>query len=209
MEGDTMDEDGNADMPSIANSGSMDVDSTAQPNQAQSAALRRPLPKPPGERGPMKWTLVAQGHRGKAACCRACLEPFTVGELRMARESDARSGASRWLHVHCIPGGLHAHDEIQGDVSSEPSVAAALGAVRQPLDTPTELPDQQAAASVATGDDRDLGFWDSWQWSEVFDVHITTLISVPNSLTHAFAERKGDLMQQLRTSQLSSEQLRL
>eukprot|EP00969_Alexandrium_andersonii_P044403 1949110-Alexandrium_andersonii.AAC.1 len=76
------------------------------------ASSRRPLRRPPDDRVPLRWCAVAQGRRGRVACCRCCAQPFQPGELRLARESDSRAGAGRWLHLHCIPGGLHAQDEV-------------------------------------------------------------------------------------------------
>jgi hypothetical protein len=139
----------------------------------------RPLPKHPHERDALRWTAVAQGHRGKAACCRACTQSFEVGELRLARESDANAGASRWLHLHCIPGGLHAQDEILGAVLQEPAIATAIAAARQPEQ---ESADDSGRPSSSDMEVDSSSFWTEWRWQQAYDCHIKTLISVPDSL---------------------------
>eukprot|EP00969_Alexandrium_andersonii_P255638 11300264-Alexandrium_andersonii.AAC.1 len=55
----------------------------------------RGLPPPPRERQPYCWDVSRQGGRGKAAACRSCSQEFHRWELRLSRDSDARSGSGR------------------------------------------------------------------------------------------------------------------
>ena len=96
------------------------------------AADVRPLPPEPGERGPLQWVATVQGRREKPASCRGCSAAFDFGKQRICGQTDFTSGSGRHLHLHCIPGGLHANDTVQGDPANDANVAARIQQARVP-----------------------------------------------------------------------------
>ena len=83
---------------------------TTPPKAAASAARdrqRRRLPQEPSSREAQEWHASWQAKKGKHASCYGCATRFEDSELRIARPSDVRGNASRYLHAHCLPGGFH------------------------------------------------------------------------------------------------------
>ena len=164
---------------------------------------RRPLPADASQRLAISWVASAQGCRGRAATCRCCNKVFSRGELRIAKESDFVSSSGRHFHLSCLPGGLHAHDSVQGEPTRDPQVMASIEAFRAPVldDGPSaEVARHDRASYVGTAASdlqRGFAFWGSWDWTDTFRHVFRTLIEVPKTLQSAFAERKQNIISEI------------
>ena len=139
----------------------------------------------------MSW----QATKGKHACCWNCHERFQGSELRVARPSDVHGNASRYLHAHCVPGGFHPEDTFTGPASLDQQIRPFISALTdQELEPPpfpvdvSKLPNMPVLAGDA--------WWETWQWSDAFNITCSTLIDVPPSVQVAFALAKDDIIQQ-------------
>ena len=100
--------------------------------------------------------------------------------------------------MQCIPGGLHAHDTVQGAPASDASIVTAIEAARvDPSDEGAMLSEADRASFVgaaASDLQRGLHFWASWDCKLAFQHQHQTFFDVPTSLRSAFAEGKGSIV---------------
>ena len=172
--------------------------SQGSPQHNRRPPTARPMPATPSLRLALSWLASTQGSRGKAAACRCCIKQFDRGELRLAKESDFASNSGRHFHLSCIPGGLHAHDIVQGEPTNDPDVVAALVAARAPPPEARAEADRASFVGVVPSDlKRSFAFWSSWDWKSTFRRQHNTLIDVPKSLQSAYAERKSAIIAEI------------
>ena len=67
----------------------------------------------PKERGPHGWVSSIQQATRNKATCRDCGYPFQGDEVRMSTLVNVQGNRSCYIHVGCIPGGLHPLDTLE------------------------------------------------------------------------------------------------
>ena len=164
------------------------------------------LPAPPHARGPIAWQLTRQGRRGKAATCRGCCKAFALDEVRLSRQYDR---AGRHLHLHCIPGGLHAQDTCQGaGLEEDTAIAAAIDAARAPDEVEAMPVDEAAVDRMA--DIAPLSgpaWWRAWRWEDASRLHGATLIDVPSTHRAVYSDLKDSFLEAVLADAASAEDL--
>ena len=174
----------------------------AAPDEREHAPKRARgrLPGPPASRAAIDFHVQAQSNKGKAASCANCMRCFAAMELRVTRSSDFRSGASRWLHISCCPGGFRPDDTFAGPDAGtaafqdalRPRVAstmdmAVLAADTAPPVDKSRFPD----TGVLCGD----AWWSKTSWDLQHELQFGTMIEVPPRCELAYSELKAESVQ--------------
>ena len=149
-----------------------------------------------------KVSIPALAHR--TGCCRACHVPFEVGEPRLQSAASAQN--ARYLHPHCVPGGLGPVDEVEG-LSELPEEAQAKmvrhcdqpGVTREEYQQRKRRRRESASLMDAEGifDSQELNnleWWDSIDIKAPLKQFVPTIARVPPQLCASFADARSEVL---------------